>query len=69
MGVTDADRSPIVLSQDTIDVVNEFPYLGSVVGSSGRIDADNPQLLWVCQYMHQFCRPRIQDNGIYSRHQ
>ena len=34
------DQSPLSVGSETIESVKEFPYLGSVVASSGRVDAD-----------------------------
>ena len=39
-GLTEEDKAPIVVGGDTIERVDEFPYLGSVVMSSGRIDIE-----------------------------
>ena len=39
-GLTEEDMASIVVGGDTVERVNEFPYLGSVVMSSGRIDAE-----------------------------
>ena len=36
----DSDRDPIALEGGDIESVDEFPYLGSVVASSGRMDVD-----------------------------
>ena len=38
--VEEEDLAPIVLDGGEVEAVKEFPYLGSVVDSSGRIDAD-----------------------------
>ena len=38
--VTQEDLAPIVLDGGEVEAVKAFPYLGSVVDSSGRIDAD-----------------------------
>ena len=38
--ITVEDQSPLSVGPERINNVNEFPYLGSVVGSSGRVDAD-----------------------------
>ena len=39
--IEEEDRAPIVIDEDNVvDHVNEFPYLGSVIQSSGRVDAD-----------------------------
>ena len=38
--VTPEDRVPLNICQETIETVNEFPYLGSVVESSGRMTSD-----------------------------
>ncbi len=39
-GVEEDDRAPIDVGESAIVCVEEFPYLGSVVMSSGRIDAE-----------------------------
>ena len=39
-GLIEEDMAPIVVGGDTIERVDEFPYLGSVVISCGRIDAE-----------------------------
>ena len=39
-GLMEEDMASIVVGGDTVERVNEFPYLGSVVMSSGRIDAE-----------------------------
>ena len=36
----ESDREPIEVDGGMIDGVKEFPYLGSVVADSGRIDVD-----------------------------
>jgi len=36
----DSDRDSIALEGGKIESVDEFPYLGSVVASSGRMDVD-----------------------------
>ena len=38
--VVDGDREPIAVAGGEICSVDEFPYLGSKIASSGRIDAD-----------------------------
>ena len=38
--VVDGDREPIAVAGGEICFVDEFPYLGSMIASSGRIDAD-----------------------------
>ena len=39
--IEEEDRAPIVIDEDkVVDHVNEFPYLGSVIQSSGRVDVD-----------------------------
>ena len=38
--VVDGDREPIAVAGGEICSVDEFPYLGSMITSSGRIDAD-----------------------------
>ena len=40
MGVTDTDDVPLDVGFEPVENVKEFPYLGSVVISSGRMDAD-----------------------------
>ena len=35
--VTSNDRTPLSIGDDEIETVNEFPYLDSVVSSTGRI--------------------------------
>ena len=37
--VVDGDREPIAVAGGEICSVDEFPYLGSMIASSGRIDA------------------------------
>ena len=39
-GLMEEDMASIEVGGDTVERVNEFPYLGSVVMSSGRIDAE-----------------------------
>ena len=39
-GLGDADREPIVVGESEIGCVDEFPYLGSMVSSSGRMDVE-----------------------------
>ena len=38
--VEDSDREPIVLEGGDIAMVNEFPYLGSLIDNSGRATVD-----------------------------
>ena len=39
--IEEEDRASIVIDEDkVVDHVNEFPYLGSVIQSSGRVDVD-----------------------------
>ena len=38
--VVDGDREPIAVAGGEICSVDEFPYLGSMIASSGRINAD-----------------------------
>ena len=38
--ITVEDQPPLNVGSETIESVKEFPYLGSVVASSGRVDAD-----------------------------
>ena len=39
--VTEADRAPLHLDDNnTVESVNEFPYLGSLIEASGRMDSD-----------------------------
>ena len=38
--VTEEDQEPLRVGSETIESVKEFPYLGSVVAASGRVDAD-----------------------------
>ena len=37
---TDSDKVPIAVEGGVIENVEEFPYLGSVIASSGTVDAD-----------------------------
>ena len=37
---TESDKAPITVMGGKIEVVEEFPYLGSVISTSGIIDAD-----------------------------
>ena len=37
---TSSDKEPLPVHGGTIESVNQFPYLGSVVDASGRVDAD-----------------------------
>ena len=39
-GLGDADREPIVVGESEIGCVDEFPCLGSMVSSSGRMDVE-----------------------------
>ncbi len=39
-GVTEDDRAPIDVGENVIECVDEFPYLGSIVMSSSRVDAE-----------------------------
>ena len=39
-GVTDEDRAPIAVGDGMVECVDQFAYLGSLVSSSGRIDAE-----------------------------
>lgn len=36
----EGDEEPIDMGEEKIGTVKEFPYLGSVVAASGRIDTD-----------------------------
>ena len=36
----DSDREPIEVDGGQIECVKEFPYLGSMIADSGRIDVD-----------------------------
>ncbi len=36
----DSDRAPIPVCDGEIDVVEEFPYLGSIIAANGKMDAD-----------------------------
>ena len=38
--VQESDKAPIDLSQGSIENVDEFPYLGSLVASNGMVDAE-----------------------------
>ena len=38
--ITEEDESPLSIGPETIENVKEFPYLGSVVASTGRVDTD-----------------------------
>ena len=38
--VTEADRAPLHVNNTVIESVTEFPYLGSLVASSGRVDTE-----------------------------
>ena len=38
--VTTEDRAPIPVRSDLIESVTEFPYLGSVISTSGRVQPD-----------------------------
>ena len=38
--IEDADREPITVGESEIGCVDKFPYLGSLVSSSGRVDAE-----------------------------
>ena len=39
--VEEEDKAPIVIDKNSVvDHVDEFPYIGSVIQSSGRMDAD-----------------------------
>ena len=37
---TESDKVPIAVEGGVIENVEEFPYLGSVIASSGTVDAD-----------------------------
>ena len=37
---TSADKEPITAGDSEIECVNRFPYLGSLVSSRGRVDAE-----------------------------
>ena len=37
---TESDKAPITVMGGEIEAVEEFPYLGSVISTSGTIDAD-----------------------------
>ena len=39
-GATEVERAPIAVGGDYIECVDDFPYLGSVVMSSCRIDVE-----------------------------
>ena len=39
-GIEDADREPIAVGESEIECVDEFTYLGSLVSSCGRVDAE-----------------------------
>lgn len=38
--VTEADQAPLCVGSEEVKNVKEFPYLGSMVASSGRMDTD-----------------------------
>ena len=38
--MTEEDRLPLVMGSNTIECVSEFPYLGSLIADSGRLDVE-----------------------------
>ena len=59
------DMAPIVVGGDTIERVDEFPYLGSVVMSSGRIDAEvNRRLAGASRAFGALCHAVFNDSNL-----
>ena len=58
--VSAEDQTPLHVSSEEIEYVKEFPYLGSVVASSGRMDADIDRIAQASKAFVALKRPVLQ---------
>ena len=65
--ITVEDQPPLSVGSETIESVKEFPYLGSVVASSGRVDADiDRRIAQASRAIGALKRAVFQDNNLTS---
>ena len=64
--VTEADRAPLHVNNTVIESVTEFPYLGSLVASSGRVDTEvEKRIVQASRAFGALHKPVFSDSTLY----
>ena len=62
---TESDKAPIIVVGGEIEAVEEFPYLGSVISTSGTIDADvEARIAKASRAFGALCKPVFLDKNL-----